>query len=120
MYQKHQLNYKHQNRPVQCVTDVEASTKQQTEKLQEAECHFCKKKATFARRNTTFSRLAERLQNSQTHTRTHQLLDGTTDNMESDEYSLYYTQGQDTAPPILVTLQVNGKDLPWSWILEQN
>ena len=71
-------------------------------KFQEADCHFCKKRATFPRFTKT--------NKGSRSPRIHQLLDGTTDNVVSDEYSLYHTQGQDTTP-ILVALQVNGKDL---------
>ena len=49
-------------------------------------------------------------QNSQI--RTHQFFTGTTDQTETDEYSLYHTHGQGNTPPILVDLRLNGKDIP--------
>ena len=42
--------------------------------------------------------------------RTHQLLTSTTDQAETDEYSLYHTQGLGTTP-ILVDSSLNGKDI---------
>lgn len=53
----------------------------------------------------------KRIQQSQTQTRTHQLLTAATDKAEPDEYFLYHTEGPSTTPLILLTLQVNGQDL---------
>lgn len=73
-------------------------------KFREAECHFCKKKGHIAR-------ACRNKQKSQTQTRTHQLFTDTTETADKDEYSLYHTQSQGTTPPIMVTLQVDGRDL---------
>ena len=60
-------------------------------------------------------------QQNQKHTgaqmRTHQLQ--IPDTEETHKYSLFYTQGQNTPAPILVTLKVNGLTWKWSWTLEQ-
>ena len=69
-------------------------------KFQDAECNFCKKKGHIAKV------CRSKLKSTQgTQMRTHQLQTMTApDADESHEYSLFYTQGKNTAAPILVAL----------------
>ena len=71
-------------------------------KFHETECFLCKKKGHIAR---------ARRSKQKSQIRTHQFLTSTTDQAETDEYSLYHTQGHGTTPPILVDLRLNGKDI---------
>ena len=76
-------------------------------KFRDAECNFCKKKGHIARVCRSKIKSTQGAQ-----MRTHQLqTNAVPDAEETHEYSLFYTQGQNTPAPILVTLKVNGSDL---------
>ena len=71
-------------------------------KFRDAEYLLCKKKGHIARACRS---------KHKSQIRTHQLLTSTTDQAETDEYSLYHTQGHGTTPPFLVNFSMNGKDI---------
>ena len=60
---------------------------------------------TYVRRKATL------LGYERSQIRTHKFLTSTTDQAETEEYSLYHTHGQGNTPPILVNLRINGKDI---------
>ena len=101
----------HQNQSMSYLgwhaTDVGASIKPQTVNIKMQNASSARKKATFPELAET----SKGFQNLGLSTKAHQLLTGTVDGTELDEYSLYHTKGLGTTLPVLVTLQLNGQDL---------
>ena len=69
-------------------------------RFKDAECNFCKKKGHIAK----VCRSKLKMQKSETHQMPAE------DNAESQEYSLFHTQGFHRSSPILITPKVNGVD----------
>ena len=72
--------------------------------------NFVRQSVFYVRRKTTLPGHVRANRNIRSELTSSSLV-ATTDQAETDEYSLYHTQGHGTIPPILVDLRLNGKDI---------